>query len=85
MYLAINLEHSSSIAAFSVSAFFMVDESLLFCCVKVQAVIFPIIGIRAWERRAEKKIILSVKKQGKKPKGKGIPYLALPIVLTNSL
>ena len=44
----------------------MLDESLLFCCVKVQAVIFPIIGIRAWERRAEKKIIFSDKDDGAK-------------------
>ena len=63
----------------------MLDESLLFCCVKVQAVIFPIIGIRAWERRAERKIIFPIIiLPHEKHLGQGIQYLALRLVLMDA-
>ena len=51
----------------------------------MQAEIFPIIGIKAWEHRAERKIIfLKIILPHKKPMSQGIQYLPLRLVLMDA-
>ena len=59
--------------------------SLVVFCVKVQAEIFPIIGIRAWEHRAERKIIFPIIiLLHEKRLSQGVQYLALRLVLMDA-